>query len=130
MMASLNQRGSLVLAAFFTRSSLSRGQRMQEAWVQLIAGAVVDEMRAGAAAFAGPGPRVVVQFDKRAFPRGLKPPSIHGAYRRGDPGLKSWATSRALSKQMQTAPQPRNPDWRLANDRSNRGGRDGPSRIY
>src|ERR1019366_3174161 len=73
MMASLNQRGSLVLAALFTRSSLSRGQRMQEAWVQLVAGAVDDEMQAGAAAFAGPRLRVVVQFDKRAFPRGLKP---------------------------------------------------------
>src|ERR1039458_2643829 len=48
-----------------------------------------------------------VQSDKRAFPRGLKALSINGTYRRGDPGLKSWDTSRAVSKQVQTAkPRP------------------------
>src|ERR1017187_6610894 len=49
---------------------------------------------------------VVVQFEKQAFPRGAKARSIHGTYRRGDPGLKSWATSRALSRRVQTAPLP------------------------
>src|ERR1039458_461658 len=40
-------------------------------------------------------------------PAGAKALSIHGTYRRGDPGLKSWATSRALSRQMQTGkPRP------------------------
>ena len=33
---------------------------------------------------------------------GAKAPSFHGTYRREDPGLKSWATSRALSKQLQS----------------------------
>src|ERR1039458_7176835 len=33
---------------------------------------------------------------------GAKAPSFHGTYRHGDPGLKSWATSRALSKQLQS----------------------------
>src|ERR1039458_1140745 len=41
-----------------------------------------------------------------SLPSGAKALSIRGTYRRGDPGLKSWATSRALSKQMQTAPLP------------------------
>jgi hypothetical protein len=34
---------------------------------------------------------------RQTLPKAL---SIHSTYRRGDPGLKSWATSRALSKQL------------------------------
>src|ERR1039458_2771164 len=59
---------------------------------------------------------VVVQFGA-GLPSGAKALSIRGTHRRGDPGLKSWATSRALqgrcnceaeplSRQMQTATLP------------------------
>src|ERR1017187_9911706 len=47
--------------------------------------------------------RVGVMVSLRKLPSGAKALSIRGTYRRGDPGLKSWATSRALSRQMQTA---------------------------
>src|ERR1017187_8334940 len=50
--------------------------------------------------------RVGVMVSLRKLPSGAKALSIRGTYRRGDPGLKSWATSRALSKQTQTDPPP------------------------